>query len=218
MLRMMKQWIFRDSEYLKNRFTTIYQENIFGGKESKSGEGSNLEQTEVIRKEIPALLKELGVNTFLDAPCGDFFWMSTVDLPPVEYIGVDIVKELIEGNNATHGKPGRKFLLADIVESPLPASDLIHCRDCLVHLSFNQAKKVIANFKRSGATYLLTTTFTERTENRDLGRKDIWRPLNLQLSPFNLPEPLRLINEHCTEAGGNFSDKCLGLWKLNDIS
>jgi hypothetical protein len=74
----------------------------------------------------------------------------------------------------------------------------------------------LANFRRSGAKYLLTTTFTDRPENRDLGRL-IWRPLNLQAAPFRFPPPLELLNEGCTEENSQFADKSLGLWQITDL-
>ena len=86
-----------------------------------------------------------------------------------------------------------------------------------MHLNFADVKKVLNNFKRSGSRYLLTTTFPGHNVNRDLVGKDIWRTLNLQVAPFNLPAPLRLINEMCSEGNGAYVDKSLGLWRLSDI-
>jgi hypothetical protein len=59
----------------------------------------------------------------------------------------------------------------------------------------------------------LTTTFPGCASNEDIVTGD-WRPLNLQLAPFNLPAPDLLINEQCTEGGNLFADKSLGLWRL----
>ena len=98
----------------------------------------------------------------------------------------------------------------------LPHCDLIFCRDCLVHFSFEEIFAAIRNFYDSGAEYLLTTTFPNRLSNYDIQTGD-WRPLNFQLAPFNFPAPLRVINEHCTEGNGKFADKSLGLWKISDI-
>jgi len=94
---------------------------------------------------------------------------------------------------------------------------LIFSRDCLVHLSYKDAIKIIHNFKKSGSKYLLTTTFTNREENIDLG-DGFWRVLNLQKAPFNFPEPIKLINEKCTEENNMFVDKCLGLWLIDDLN
>jgi hypothetical protein len=174
-------------------------------------------QSRVIREEIPKLIAELHVKTFLDAPCGDWNWMRSTELGAVNYIGVDIVSLLIGRNTAQFGSKAVQFLCADLANDVLPRADLILCRDCLVHLSFEDAFQVLRNFRRSGARYLLTTTFTDRDFNVDLENK-FWRTLNTQIAPFHFPAPLRIINEGCTEGGGNFGDKSLGLWELNGLS
>ena len=204
---------------------TIGSEDIFAeqmrlfrqhGCESGSGTGSSLQQTQVIRQQLPKMLQSLGIDTLLDAPCGDLHWMRHVDLGTVHYIGVDLLGEVIADNTATHADRGRRFHRADVTRDPLPQADAILCRDLLPHLSFSQVLDTLQNFKRSGATYLLTTTFTGHRPNQDTsgGR---WRTLNFSLPPFNFPEPTALINESCTEAGGTFNDKCLGLWRLADV-
>lgn len=211
-----KNWFSgrQDKQELENRFSQIYEKNLFQGKESISGPGSDLVQTEVVRAELPGLLKKHNIRSMIDAPCGDFFWMRHAQAD-VDYTGLDIVNELIEKDQAEFGSPSRRFMCKDIVNDELPKADLIFCRDCLVHLTYEQAIKAVANFKRSGARFLLTTTFPGRT-NRDLG-EIMWRPLDLQNAPFNFPQPVELINEKCTENNGRYSDKSLGLWKLDDI-
>lgn len=202
---------------ISKHFTDIYKRNTFGGRESRSGEGSTLEQTAAIRREIPRIVEELGAKSLLDAPCGDFNWMKEVELGVEKYYGVDIVEDLIAHNNARFANPAREFLRRDLIREILPAADIVLCRDCLVHLNFKDAKKVLQNFHRSGCTYLLTTTFTKRDRNADLRGDDIWRTLNLELPPFNFPSPLMVIDEECTEGGGAYADKCLGLWRLSDL-
>ena len=203
---------------VRERFTKIFQENLFEGQESVSGRGSDLTQTRVIRQQLPELVAEFGVKHFIDAPCGDFFWMKEVNLPVQRYTGIDIVEGLIEANQRKYANAHINFACLNIITDKLPVADIIFCRDCLVHLNYEQAFKAIRNFHRSKTTYLLTTTFSDRTQNVDLGEKDMCRTLNLQLPPFNFPKPIRVINENCTEGDGNFADKSLGLWKLADLS
>jgi hypothetical protein len=100
--------------------------------------------------------------------------------------------------------------------SKLPTVDLIFCRDCLVHFSFDDIRRALQNICRSGSAYLLTTTFTEQRQNQDIVTGQ-WRQLNLELEPFSLPKPLSLINEDCTEGEGKFADKSLGLWRIEEI-
>lgn len=203
-----------DQNTLAKTFTDIFRNNGFRGTESKSGEGSGMRQTESIRRELPALLRQLNVRKMLDVPCGDWFWMRFVELGEIDYVGADIVNELVEANRRRFQRPQRHFTLLNVVEDPLPLVDLVLCRDLLVHLNFMDCRKAITNMKRSGSQYLLTTTFTNRG-NEEL--REVWRALNLEKPPFNFPRPILLLNEGCTEGNNTFTDKALALWKLADL-
>lgn len=195
-------------------FDNIYKTNYWRGK-SRSGEGSDLVQTAVIREVLPALLQSLNAKSMLDVPCGDYYWMQHVDLP-VDYTGADIVQEVVDINNKNFSDQHHKFLHVDVCADKLPQVDLIFARDLLVHLSYDDIRRALSNMKESGSTWLLTTTFTGRDSNNDIKTGD-WRTLNFQLAPFNFPEPVKIINENCTQFNGDYSDKSLGLWKLQDI-
>jgi hypothetical protein len=196
-------------------FTRIYQGNLWGGRESVSGPGSDLVQTEQIRLALPGFLARRGVGRMLDIPCGDFNWMQHVDLDGVAYIGADVVSELVERNRRFEA-PGRSFAHLDLTKDPLPAVDLVFCRDCLVHLSFADIQAALENVAASDASYLLTTTFLDHEENRDISTGD-WRPLNLCKPPFNLPAPLEVLSEACSQHNGRYRDKSLGLWRVADV-
>jgi SAM-dependent methyltransferase len=197
-------------------FTEIYRQRRFGGEESRSGQGSSLEQTRQIRRQLPVLLRRRGVRTLLDLPCGDFHWMQHVDLGGVGYIGGDVVEDAIASCNQHHADESHRFAVIDLLRDPLPECDLVFCRDCLVHLPYEDIFCAIANIKRSSANWLLTTTFTGRDANSEL--YGIWRPVNLQREPFNFPPPDELIVEGCPMiAGQDFSDKSLGLWDIRTL-
>ncbi len=201
---------------LKERFAHIYQTNLWGSDESISGSGSVLEQTRAIRAQLPVLLKELKVTSMLDLPCGDLGWMREVDLSGIEYWGGDIVPELVARHQEEFRGTGRRFAVLDLTRDALPPVDLVFCRDCLVHLSTKHLWEAVANLKRSDARWLLTTTFPEHTENRDIDDGD-WRLLNLERAPFHFPAPTALLNEGCTEHDGAFADKSLGLWRIAEL-
>ena len=188
-----------------------------GDRSSFSGPGSGLEQTAVIRAELPRLLADIGARSILDAPCGDFYWMKECHLDVDQYIGMDIVRALIDKNLHDHAAPERRFIVGDVVADSLPQVDVIFCRDCLVHLPTREALRAIENFQHSGSTFLLTTTFPTRKVNENLDQPGEWRPLNLTQPPFGFPPPMRVLNEGCTEAHGSYADKSLGLWRLADL-
>jgi 2-polyprenyl-3-methyl-5-hydroxy-6-metoxy-1,4-benzoquinol methylase len=191
-------------------FTYIYENNIWGDKDSRSGTGSNLKNTTYLRQALPSVFKELKIASMLDIPCGDFFWMKEVDLTGITYIGADIVKELVRKNNESYADDSRIYIVRNIVKDQLPTADLILCRDCLVHFSYGDIFAALFNIIKSNAKYLMTTVFPNEKGNLDTPTGG-WRPINFSLQPFNLPDPLYLLNEHSPEA----ADKSLGLWEVN---
>ena len=202
---------------IEQRFENIFKNNSWGGHNSVSGRGSDLDQTEHIIREIPALFKDMGISTVLDIPCGDFNWMRNIDLSGIKYIGADIVKEIVKNNKNQYEKNNVSFRHMNLIEDTLPQVDLILIRDCLVHMSYDDIFKLLNNVCNSMSQYLLTTSFTDRQDNKDIITGE-WRPLNLQIAPFSLPKPIRIINEKCTQGKSSYTDKSLGLWKISDIA
>ncbi|MBN2020611.1 MAG: class I SAM-dependent methyltransferase [Sedimentisphaerales bacterium] len=197
----------------KRVFTEIFHGKKWGDRDSLSGPGSDIVQTEAVRRNLTLLIKEMNCKSLLDVPCGDFFWMKLVEMD-VEYIGGDIVDELARNNQEQYGDNSHRFITLDLLQDELPRVDLILCRDCLVHFSNRHVFRALRNIKSSGSTYLLTTTFVGRKKNEDIPTGK-WRPVNLQLPPFSFPTPIKLINEEYPLE--NYRDKHLGLWKTDDI-
>jgi hypothetical protein len=197
-------------------FTYIYRTNLWGDDGSPCGVGSDLESTAVLRREVPRLLRRYAVRSLLDLPCGDFGWLSQANLSGIDYTGADIVPDLVEGNIQRYAGPGRRFVRLNLASDPLPRADVVLCRDCLVHLRYEQIFRAFANLRRSRSTYLLATTFLELDANAEIDTGD-WRPLNLTLPPFALPDPLAVVIEDCTEIDGAYADKALGLWRVADL-
>lgn len=203
---------------VEKKFTDIYAQGGFSGNEfPESGVGASLQQTAQIRRELEKLFDKYNVKFLLDAPCGDFSWMCHVTLDNIEYIGLDIVENVINQNIAKHANNIRTFKKINIIQEPLPQSDMILCRDCFIHLSNKDVILTLRNFKKSGAKYLLTTTFPGVTENTNMVSGRGCRPINLLLPPFNLPMPIENIIEGCTEEDSKRADKSLGLWNLIDL-
>lgn len=205
---------------LEKKFTDIYNRNAWKKDESKSGTGSDFANAAKFTPELISLINSLKIDNMIDAPCGDFLWMNIVvaNLRIKNYIGVDIVKDMIVFNQKQYGATDKvHFIQADIVNEILPKTDLIFCRDCLVHLSYDNIKQVLLNFVASESKYLLMTNFTLGIRNKNDIVDGNWRALNFTLPPFNLPEPISIIKEHCTEDNNKWCDKSLGLWELSTI-
>ncbi len=205
--------IFQSTEDI---FTKIYRGNKFQGVDSVSGPGSDSDQTESIVRQLPEFFRTYELRTILDIPCGDFHWMKDINLSSWDYMGADIVTKLVQLNQQKYTQKNIVFCKLNLIADKLPKVDLVLCRDCLVHLSFEDIFDALRNVCKSNSTYFLTTTFVSRGHNYDIAT-GMWRTLNLEAAPFNFPPPIDLLNEKCTENQGEHKDKSLGLWKISDI-
>jgi SAM-dependent methyltransferase len=207
-----KNIFFEFANQSSNIFTDIYKLNYWNSQESKSGIGSTLEATTVIRAQLPLIIEKYVIQSMLDVPCGDYNWMKTVERT-CSYIGGDIVAEAIENNQKLYASEKVQFKQIDITKDTLPMVDLIFCRDCLQHLSDANVHKALANFKSSGSKYLLVTSYPKTWINHDIEDGDC-RFLNLRQSPFRLPKPILKIKE--SRQCGNAIDKVMYLYRLSD--
>src|SRR3954462_445203 len=201
---------------LQQRFERIYETNLWSDPATRSGVGSTLDSTRVLRHRLPAALRALGTRVLLDAPCGDFTWMQQVDLGDIEYIGGDIVPTIVAANSRRSVSASRRFVELDLTRDDLPDADVLLCRDCLVHLSYANISAVLANVARSNIRFMLMTSFPGRGDNRDVDDGD-WRPLDFQAPPFSFPAPRLTLVEECEEENGAYADKSLVAWPVSEI-
>ncbi|MCL2844566.1 MAG: hypothetical protein FWE23_03820 [Chitinivibrionia bacterium] len=143
--------------------------------------------------------------------------MKTINKDGITYIGGDIVEKIVENNNELYGNESISFKVLDITEDDLPKVDMILCRDCLCHLSNENVLKALRNFKKSGAKYLLATSYPLTSQNWDINNGD-FRPINLLIEPFNLPHPISKIHNGFIGIPSNYeTDKTEYLFDLKDI-
>ena len=170
-------------------FDAYYIRNSWGNEESKSGPGSTIENTGHIRLGIEQFCKKWPVKRFFDAPCGDFHWMKEVQFPPgLHYTGADIAPSLVADLERKYASETRQFFQFDIIMNTFPDADVWFCRDCLIHLSYEDIYKALENFSRSRITYIFVTSAPNvhrlPIENRDIVTGDC-RPVNLFAAPFS---------------------------------
>lgn len=222
LLRLVSRMIITSYEFIFFRYNSV--ENIFlhyynrgsWGGESKSGLGSNLTSTSNLIVELPLLFREFSIKTVLDIPCGDFHWFQYVNLNGIKYTGADIVEDIIESNISKHKKNDISFIKFNLIKEIPPCFDLILCRDLFIHFSFQDALRSIKNLQLSNSIYLLTTTFRGESINKDIYTGDFY-PINLEISPFFFPPPLKVIAEDDSSYNLHHSKKSLCLWKLDSL-
>ena len=182
--------------------------------ETPCGAGSTLQHTATIRLWLPRLFRELKVETILDAPCGDFNWMSHTDLRGLTYIGIDVdpehCKRAKETNSIKDCKPDRKIIVEhDIVEKVPSCADLMLCRDFWQHLRLERVHKAVESYIDSDIKWLLCTNF-QAAKNEDIAADGMFRPLNVTLPPINFPPPRKMISDGHA--------RTLALWHRNDLT
>jgi hypothetical protein len=219
--RLIRCFMFKKENFayknVDNVFSAIYEgrTNLWGQTESKSGGGSTMVATVALREQLPLLLEKYNITSMLDTPCGDYNWMKSVP-KNCTYIGGDIVAELVENNQKLYASDKVQFKLIDITKDDLPKVDLIFCRECLQHLSNENVRKALSNFKRSGSKYLLVTSFPKTWRNWDILDGD-YRPLNLRKRPFCFPKPIFEIVETFRGKYNIGFDKMMYLYELSNM-
>lgn len=204
----------------------IFEQKDWGNKPGipRSGDGSTMENTERLRAAFPRIFKDYNVKTFLDAPCGDWFWMQHVDLDGMTYIGGDISHELIEENKSKYDADGREFMHLDITSDALPEADMIMCRDCMFHLKFWLRWAFFENFAKSNIPYLLMTMHHQAV-NKRLHQNGGFFRFNPLVEPFNFEDPLEIICETQDELPADiyeredaWKERSLGIWSREQVA
>lgn len=193
---------------MSNVFEEIYKNNKWNSKESVSGTGSTLKKTKAIREFLNVFFKMHNIKSLFDVPCGDFNWLKQVNLSNINYVGWDIVKDLIDKNNEKCSSENIKFNVGDLINDKLPDSDMLLCRDCMIHLPNERVNAALKNIAKSNIEWVFLTTYPNVTENKEI-KEGKWRKVNLEIAPFNLPKPVMIVDEE--EKTWN-SGKSIGVW------
>lgn len=160
--------------------------------ETSSGYGSTLNLTKTVRSFLTNTILKYNIKSILDLGCGDFNWMSKIDLSNINYTGYDCHEQLIKENTIKYGKDNIKFECKDILNCNYPEVDLILCRDVMFHLNQSLAEKLLSKIKQSNSIFLLATTFPNNIKNFSQikissGIKEwYFHMINLDIEPFNM--------------------------------
>jgi ubiquinone/menaquinone biosynthesis C-methylase UbiE len=173
-------------------FTHIYETNAWGSNESRSGIGSTIEFTESIRKELVHIIHKFDIKSMIDTSCGDWNWMKLIQKELPDYVGIDIVKRVIEVNQQKYSNDKTRFVNDNFLDyiSKLDdkSVDLILCRHTLEHLPEDYNVKFLEECSRV-SKYLLVTTHELTEQNTPLNYPNTYRPVNIRLKPYSFIMP-----------------------------
>ena len=159
------------------------------------------------------MLSGLNIRVILDIPCGDYNWAREIDWTPFNYIGADIVPDLVNKNRSLYASKSVEFQTIDILTDPLPCCDLVLCRDLFIHFPNELIQTALHKIRLSGAQYLLATQYEGVYANREIALGS-FRPVNLMCHPFDLPEPEHIISD---DDYLKLWGRTLALWRVENI-
>jgi hypothetical protein len=196
----LRRWRFLRMRSAEGRFTYIYAVNFWAADQSRSGPAASLENTAQLRAQLPALFEHYRIRRLFDAPCGDFHWMRhLLAAHPIDYVGGDIVRPMIERNSERYADARTRFVPVDITQGPFPPADLWLCRATFCHLSQADIFRALHRFAASDISYMLAScTNPDGFTNTDIVTGDYHR-VDLQSSPYALPHELARLADGADE-------------------
>jgi len=214
------QFFHPNNSLLKKKiFKVIYKsshwtqsDSLSDEKVSVSGPGSNINNKSFIhlKENIDNFIQNHKIKLILDMPCGDFLWLNEIIKDKnINYLGIDIVDELIEENIQKYQNDNTSFECYDIINYiPSKQFDLIIMRDFFIHLKNSDIYKIINNLKKMNFKYIALSSSTNKI-NID-GTIGQHRKVNLLIEPFNLKKPTLVIND-------GEKDKFIYIFKREDL-
>jgi Methyltransferase domain len=130
---------------LAEAFQRVYASQAWGSAEQfDSGLGSIGNVADEYCRFVGDFIRCHNVKTVADLGCGDFrIGQRIMSESGVDYVGVDIVPELIERNRKQF--PGVRFECLNLLTDNLPAADLCLIRQVFQHLSNAEIQSALRN-------------------------------------------------------------------------
>lgn len=149
-LRYGETWFDFEDRSLKEVFTHIYRENVWGRGDGGlySGPGSDAAVTAPYVAAVREFIQSERIGAIVDLGCGDFRVGKQILAPQLRYHGVDIVDDVVERNKQLFESRDVTFSCVDATHEDLPAGDLCLVREVFQHLSNEQIAKVLARCRR----------------------------------------------------------------------
>ncbi len=179
----------------KDVMEQIYTMKLWGDNDSNFYSGLGSHHPEIVNPYIDILssfLQSFKIPLKVcDLGCGDFNVGKELVKYTDKYIGVDIVKDLVEHNTKTFNQENLEFQCLDIAVDDLPSGDIAILRQVLQHLSNIEIQGILA--KLSDYKYLILTEHLPEGEfvpNKEIisgqgTRLKKQSGLNLLAPPFN---------------------------------
>jgi SAM-dependent methyltransferase len=171
-------------------FSRLYEKGEWGKTPEgygSSGEGSSFKYVTMYLEYLKDFLETHQIKSVVDLGCGDWEFSHLINWMNIDYLGIDVVKKVIEKNNHRFASPNIHFAVGDATTRTLPSADLLICKEVLQHLPFRDIEKIIAQFPQFKYCLIVNDVDPETLtcKNEDIPRGH-YRLLDLTKPPFNL--------------------------------
>lgn len=176
-------------------FSHIYEQGIWGRNAEGlgiSGGGSLPENVTAYQWILENFIHSNAIHSIVDAGCGDWSFSKYIDWKNINYLGIDVVKQVVERNQQQFAASNITFQHGDFLKVDLPPADLLICKHVLQHLSNNDIINFLnqlGKFKHCLITNVVDPVSLS-SDNQDIPFDAIYsrrtHTLDLAKPPFNL--------------------------------
>ena len=166
---------------LRDAFRRIYSEREWG---QGSGPGSSPANTIEYRAFIQRFIEANAVRTVTDLGCGDWQFSRFIDWSQVDYLGLDIVPEVVAQNRERFALPHIRFDVLEAIDE-LPGGDLLLAKEVLQHLPNETIAAYLTAIRQRYRFALMTNAIEPASLVNQQIAPGGFRPIRLQNPPFN---------------------------------
>jgi SAM-dependent methyltransferase len=168
---------------MREVFEPIYVRNTWG---SGSGWGALPKNVRPYMRFLQQFLRRKQIQSVLDVGCGDWQFSRHINWTGINYLGIDVVPDVIKNHQANYQTANVQFAVSDFLADQLPPADLLVTKDVLQHWSYDRIRSFLSRLERYD--YVLITNCVNPsgpTFNVDITDGD-FRYLDLNAPPFCL--------------------------------
>jgi SAM-dependent methyltransferase len=169
-------------------FNDVYANGLWGrdkNGQAISGPGSTLPQGWPFIQYVQNLLDTGEIHSIVDLGCGDWVLAKEINWGKSDYLGIDVVKSLVQKNQALYGSDTVHFLQLDAGSETIPTGDLLICKDVLMHLPDANIFHILAESKKFKYCLFINDINPFSSLNTDIPTCG-FRTLDLTEPPYNL--------------------------------
>lgn len=168
---------------MRERFEQIYANNEW---QYGSGEGSLVQYVKPYIEFLQQFLRTHSIRRVLDFGCGDWQFSRFIDWAGINYLGLDLVTDVIQDNQTQYGSETISFALLDSLDVSLPSADLLIIKDVMQHWSNESIWHFLPQLANYPYCLIINCIQPDgMSDNREI-QDGGFRYLDLRVGPFYL--------------------------------